>query len=103
MNRIAKARELRGLSQQQLADKMGVAQQTVNYLEHKDDIKLSKLEQIAAILDVSISWLCGQDAPMETEYQNSLSPQEAIMVKRFRACSLQDKETLLRIADALGR
>ena len=52
--KIVRIRELRGMKQETLAQKMGVSQQTISRLEQSEEIDEEKLQQIAAALEVSI-------------------------------------------------
>ena len=58
MNRLRDFRELAGLSQQELADKIGATQQNISYLEtgYRDG-KLSTWRKICDVLNVNMSEL----------------------------------------------
>lgn len=59
--RIAQARQTAGLSQVQLADKLGVTQQMVGYLERQPvAIRPELLLQLSAALGMSLDELLGQ-------------------------------------------
>lgn len=61
MNSIKKLREDKGLSQIQLADKIGVGQSTVSTWETGDSLpRADKLPQLAAILGCKIDDLFGK-------------------------------------------
>jgi transcriptional regulator with XRE-family HTH domain len=61
--RIAQARQAAGLSQVQLAEKLGVTQQMVGYLERQPvAIRPELLLQLSQALDVSVDELLGQPA-----------------------------------------
>jgi len=55
--RITQARERAGLSQKQLADRIGVAQQTVNSLERQESGRTSRILDLALAMDVDPFWL----------------------------------------------
>lgn len=64
--RLKKARNNKGFTQEQLADKIGVSTATIcNYERiNRKDGKIPTLEKVFAlseILEVSIDWLCGND------------------------------------------
>jgi transcriptional regulator with XRE-family HTH domain len=65
--RVAQARKGRGLTQQQLADRLGVAQQTLAHYEvGRVRIAASQLPTLAEILDLSIDeMLIGQASPRQ--------------------------------------
>ncbi|WP_241509672.1 LexA family protein [Pseudomonas ovata] len=56
-DRVFKTREARGLSQQQLADKAGVSQVTIQHLESGRNATSKKMVEIAQALGVSAEWL----------------------------------------------
>ncbi|SAK65738.1 putative phage repressor [Caballeronia pedi] len=57
--RLIEAREKRGWSQDELADKAGVSQGTIGHLESGRNKSSTKLPQIAAALGVTVEWLTG--------------------------------------------
>jgi repressor LexA len=61
-NRVAEARVKAGMTQQQLADALGVTQQSVQYYEYgKRDIKGSLIVRMCDILGCSAAFLLGMD------------------------------------------
>ena len=59
--RIRQARTMAGLSQAQLAHKVGVIEQTIRHIEHaKRDIKVFMLFRLADALEVHVSALLGR-------------------------------------------
>jgi transcriptional regulator with XRE-family HTH domain len=62
--RLAAARERMGLSQVQLADKLGVTQKLITYWEHNDvALRVDQLTAIAKALHLPVDELLGQPAP----------------------------------------
>ena len=62
--RLAAAREHLGLSQQQLADKLGVSQKVITYWERNEvALRSDQLTAIAAALNLSVEELLGQPRP----------------------------------------
>lgn len=55
--RVKEAREYRGLTQGQLADKIGWTQQALSTMENRDSKKSAYAVQIAKALDIDINWL----------------------------------------------
>ncbi len=51
--KISRIRELRGMKQETLAEKLGISQQSVSHLEQSETIEDDKLEQIAKVLGVT--------------------------------------------------
>ena len=63
-DRILERRTALGLSQQQLADKAGVSQVTIQHLESGRNATSKKLLEIARALGVTVEWLAsGKEAP----------------------------------------
>jgi transcriptional regulator with XRE-family HTH domain len=59
--RIAQAREKTGLTQQQLADKLGVSQPVIAYWEREPvALRADQLATLADVLDVSADYLLGR-------------------------------------------
>jgi len=55
--RLKAAREKLGMSQAQLADQVGLSQQSVAKIENGDTLQPRKIKEIAKILEVSQKWL----------------------------------------------
>ena len=51
--KIGRIRELRGMKQEALAEKLGISQQAVSKIEQSESIEDEKLEQIAKVLGVT--------------------------------------------------
>lgn len=63
MNNIQKYRGLKGITQKELADTLGMTRPGLSYLEHSNakNVNQKKLEEMSAILGVSIVKLLGED------------------------------------------
>jgi transcriptional regulator with XRE-family HTH domain len=62
--RLAAAREQMGLSQIQLADKLGVSQKVITYWEHNHvGLRAEQLISLASALNISVEELVGQPKP----------------------------------------
>lgn len=61
MNRLKQLRESKGMTQQELADLVGVAEKTVNHWEKYGFSSADKLQKLADCFDVSISYLLDYD------------------------------------------
>ena len=99
------AREARGLSQEQLADALGITQQMYSgYEQGKHDPKSFLVREICEVLGVSGSYLLGvSDADNQfTEELGacrvSLMPDELQLVLDFRACSPEMKRVVVATA-----
>lgn len=74
-DRIKLAREKAGLTQQELADKAGVSQTTIMYLENGRNKSSSKIVDIASALRVDSRWLAnGEESNAELITDGKLSP-----------------------------
>jgi transcriptional regulator with XRE-family HTH domain len=61
--RVAEARKSQGLSQQQLADELGIAQQTLAHYEvGRVRVAVAQLPQLARALAVTVEELIGEEA-----------------------------------------
>jgi transcriptional regulator with XRE-family HTH domain len=101
-DRVAAAREALGLSQAQLARRLGVKAQTVaSWESDRSEPRANKLQMLAALLNVSMVWL------MTGEGDGLSSPDEAEPYeKTFQALLTEVRETRLaqvRLADRLAR
>lgn len=61
MNRLKELRESKGMTQQELADLVGVVEKTVNHWEKYGFSSADKLQKLADCFDVSISYLLDYD------------------------------------------
>ncbi len=59
--KIRKIRELKDLSQEFMAENLGISQQMYSCLEKDDSIPFSRLQQIAKILEVDVESIIGFD------------------------------------------
>ena len=95
--KIKKHREERGLTQDYIANEMGITQSTYSRLE-KDDktLSVSRLVEIAKILDVSISVLFGEKASNIIHENNGDNAQSNI-----GTIVLQDKEYIASLKEEI--
>ena len=91
MLRLKQVREQRRLSQQQLAQRMGVAQNTLcNWENGKRRMDRETLLRLAQVLDVPVDYLMGGPAA------DPLSPQEKQLLKLFRSLPPDKQQELIR-------
>ena len=57
--RLKSARDSRGWSQKDMADKLGISQQVYSYYENGRELKTGMILQICAVLECSPNWLLG--------------------------------------------
>lgn len=76
-DRIAAARQAMGLSEAQLARRMGVKAQTLrNWENDRAEPRANKLQMLAGMLNVSIIWLMSGEGPGVPEIKTGPSPEE---------------------------
>ncbi len=98
---VKKARELAGLSQKQMAEALGITQQSVYYYESgQRDIKASMLLKMSEVTGTTISFILGlTNNPREKAFDSSsLSPDESELLSCYRSCTPERRERIL--ADA---
>lgn len=98
---VKMARKLAGLSQKQMADALGITQQSVHYYESgQRDIKASMLLKMSEVTGTTISFILGlTNNPREKAFDSSsLSPDESELLSYYRSCTPERRERIL--ADA---
>ncbi|WP_342068530.1 helix-turn-helix domain-containing protein [Yoonia algicola] len=108
-DRLAGAREAAGLSQQTLAEKLGVKPSTISAWENDlKEPRANRLQMVSGVLGVSMSWLLtgegeGPDAPdAETALTSDLVEMLAEM-RVLRGQMLQTGEKLGRLEKRLRK
>lgn len=72
--RLKETRESLGLSQSEVARKLGVSRQSYNFYENgKRDPDTDTLERIADLLNVSVDYLLGRDVKLTNEAFESIT------------------------------
>lgn len=100
-DRLADARQVVGLSQRDLAYRLGVREKTIEAWENDiSEPRANRLNTLAGILNVSLRWLLtgvgeGLPPPIDTER----APETAAVLAEIR----QLQADLSRCADRLGR
>ncbi len=72
--RLSQAIEFAGITQEELADMVGLSQPTVNYLLHKTKRGSSKTLQIAKVCGVSSDWLSTGTGDMVESVKSNIRP-----------------------------
>ncbi len=97
-------RKEKGISQQQLADIIGVTQQSINkYENHKIEPDIDTLIRLASFFDTSIDYLVGHSSVrriIEDVSRYDLNADETQLMEKYRMLSKTQKETLQRVAEA---
>lgn len=104
--RIRAARELQGLTQAALAERVGVTRSAVAQWETGRAGQVGgNLAQIASVLGVGVEHLLlGAGAAMvaqELGHQESMSGDELALLRLYRGCKDEDRSVLLRLARRL--
>jgi len=95
--RLADARNSLDISQSEAARRIGITQSTYSgYETGTRRIKLSMLQRIADVYNVTVDWLIGTDCHSETRPALTLSDQEYDLVIRFRELSEAERAIILR-------
>lgn len=100
---LKKLRNKKGISQQALADAIGVSQQSVNkYENHKIEPDIETLIKIADYFSTSIDYLVGHteiDHIIEKVEQFELNKTEAELMNNYRKLSVKQKDSISLIID----
>ncbi len=105
MENLRKLRENAGLSQQKLANQLGLTQQSIHSYEsgiYEPDI--ATLKQLAAYFDTSVDYLIGNTdirRKIEKVDRHELNPDEAEIIKKYRSLSKKSRKSLQLILDSL--
>ncbi len=87
-----------GFSQQELADKLGVSQQSVNkYENHNIEPDISVLKNMASLFETSVDYLIGYteiDHVIENVEEYDLNEQESILVSGYRKLSSDERKSI---------
>lgn len=91
-------RNKKGISQQQLADIIGISQQSVNkYENHNVEPDISILIALANYFNTSVDYLIGNteiDHVIESVSEYDLNKDEAILIDSYRRLSEKEKESI---------
>lgn len=99
--RIAYARKTRGLTMDQLADKVGVSKSAISQWEHGkiENLSAANLLKLAEVLEVSPRWIWlykndhGEPIPMGKEAH--LDPDESDLVETFKVLEPEFRDELI--------
>lgn len=91
-------RESRGISQQKLADAVGLTQQSINkYENHKIEPDIETLIRIADFFHTTVDYLVGHtDAQGASEEGAAyrLNPDEVKLISQYRKLTLKEKDSI---------
>ena len=98
LRKLKQLRQEYGISQQRLADAIGVSQPSINkYENHNIEPDIEILIRIADYFDTSIDFLVERtEVRHVTEYTEefSLSPREIKLITKFRKLNTKEKECI---------
>ena len=87
-----------GMSQQQLADVIGISQQSVNkYENHKVEPDIDTLIRIADCFGVTVDQLIGRIAPPEYESSTEIQSDKQDFIKSFDLLDEEERKSILFI------
>lgn len=88
----------KGISQQQLADVIGVSQQSINkYENHMIEPDISTLMALADFFNTSVDYLIGHteiDHIIESIQHYDLNSDEALLIDGYRELAQEEKESI---------
>ena len=97
-------RNKKGISQQKLADAIGVSQQSINkYENHKIEPDISTLIKIADFFETSVDYLIGHteiDHIIEEITSCTLNDEEIQLINRYRELSAKQKSGIQSVLDS---
>jgi len=101
-DRVAGAREQAGMSQSEMAKRLGIKLQTLKYWEDDHtEPRANKLSMMAGLLNVSLLWMISGegDAPRGPDEDSAITPEIADMLAEFRSLRAQ----LMQTTEHLGQ
>ena len=94
-----------GISQQRLADAIGVSQQSINqYENHSVEPDISVLGRLADYFNTSIDFVVGRTdirRPIEQTEAFHLNKDEADIITKYRALKISEKNCITIMVDTL--
>ena len=97
MKRLRELRERHGISQQSLADKLGVSQQTIQqYEKGKFEPDISTLKWFSDFFGVSVDYLIEN-----TDYPFVIIEEEADLYNKYHLCTNENKNIIKQLIEKL--
>ena len=98
--RLFDARKVRGITQQELADKLGITKRMVaNYEGNSEGPSVERLEDIAKALNVTVSYLLGEST-LKT-VKEDVSPNIRKHIEVLKELPQKDQKKVLEYAELL--
>ena len=102
---LKKLRQEYDISQQRLADAIGVSQQSINqYEDHSVEPDISVLSRMADHFNTSIDYIVGRTdirRPIERTEAFHLNPDESSIVTQYRALKINEKQCIAMMIQTL--
>lgn len=100
---LKRLREKKGLSQQALAEILGISQQSVNkYENHETEPDIYMLMQMANLFETSVDYLIGNtdiEHKIESVQRYELNIEEAGLVEKYRLLMPQERKSIQIVMD----
>lgn len=94
-----------GISQQLLADTLGISQQSVNQYENREiEPDISTLSQMAEYFETSIDYIVGRTdirRKIERTLPYYLNEDEETVVKNYRALNVKKRQCVVHVIETL--
>ena len=107
LKRIKELRKQKGVSQQQLAEQIGVSQQSVNKYENHDiEPDVAVLTAIADYFETSVDYVVGRTDvahKIEPVRPFDLNAEETALLTAFRRLNKENRALVCKLAAALGQ
>ena len=95
-------RESKGYSQQQLANKIGMSQQSIyNYETNKTEPDIESLKKLADVFDVSLDYLVNRQKPGE-DPNYPISKNEYLLIENIRKLDTATRNNITQIINQLA-
>lgn len=93
-------RNSKGISQQELADKIGIDRSTISRIENNEiETTVDNALKIAEVLKVSLADLLGKDLSIDSE-SNEL---DSLLFSKAKALTDDEKKAVLQVMDAIHK
>ncbi len=103
LKNLKELRNKASISQQQLADVIGVSQQSINkYENHNIEPDIRSLILIAEFFNTSVDYLIGHttiDRIIEEVNEYDLNDEEAYLIDSFRSLSRSQKDSIISVIE----
>ena len=102
---LKQLRRSRGISQQKLADLLGISQQSINqYENHSIEPDIDTLSRMASYFETSIDYIVGRTT-VSRHVENTeafyLNGEEAEIIHGYRALNMKEKQCVAMMIDTL--